>query len=112
MSWFTWKKAGIFAGGVLFGSAGLKVLAGRDAKRVYTYCVAAGLRAKDSAMDAVTNIQENFEDIVEEAKLINEERELEEEFWDDFDEFDDEDFRDDEECDCSEYDGEEAVDKK
>ena len=30
------KKAGIFAGGVLFGTAGLKVLTSKDAKKLYT----------------------------------------------------------------------------
>ena len=30
-----WKKLGIFAGGVLFGTAGIKVLSSKDAKNVY-----------------------------------------------------------------------------
>ena len=30
-----WKKTGIFAGGVLFGTAGIKVLSSKDAKKVY-----------------------------------------------------------------------------
>ena len=33
-----WKKLGIFAGGVLFGTAGIKVLSSKDAKNVYTHC--------------------------------------------------------------------------
>ena len=41
-----WKKTGIFAGGVLFGTAGIKVLSSKDAKKVYTSCTAAFLRAK------------------------------------------------------------------
>ena len=45
---FKLKKAGIFAGGVLFGTAGVKILASDDAKKVYTNCTAAVLRAKDS----------------------------------------------------------------
>ena len=44
---FKLKKAGIFAGGVLFGTAGVKILASDDAKKVYTNCTAAVLRAKD-----------------------------------------------------------------
>ena len=32
-----WKKLGIFAGGVLFGTAGIKVLSSKDAKNVYTH---------------------------------------------------------------------------
>lgn len=37
----------LFAGGVLFGTAGIKVLSSRNAKKVYTHCTAAVLRAKD-----------------------------------------------------------------
>ena len=40
---FKLKKAGIFAGGVLFGTAGVKILASDDAKKVYTNCTAAVL---------------------------------------------------------------------
>ena len=42
-----WKKTGVFAAGVLFGTAGIKVLSSKDAKKVYTNCTAAVLRAKD-----------------------------------------------------------------
>ena len=68
------KKIGIFAGGVLFGTAGVKILSGRDAKKVYTECTAAALRAKDCVMKTVTTVQENAEDILAEAQQINEER--------------------------------------
>ena len=68
------KKTGIFAAGVLFGTAGIKILASKDAKKVYTNCTAAVLRAKECVMKTVTNIQENAEDILEEAKQINDER--------------------------------------
>ena len=72
------KKTGIFAAGVLFGTAGIKVLSGKDAKKVYTHCTAAVLRAKECVMKTVTNIQENAEDIYAEAQQINEERAMEE----------------------------------
>ena len=68
------KKIGLFAGGVLFGTAGVKLLSSKDAKKVYTECTAAALRAKDCVMKTVTNVQENAEDILAEAKQINEER--------------------------------------
>ena len=71
---FKLKKAGIFAGGVLFGTAGVKILASDDAKKVYTNCTAAVLRAKECVMNTVTTVQENAEDIYEGAKQINEER--------------------------------------
>ena len=68
------KKLGIFAGGLLFGTAGLKVLTSKDAKKAYTSCTAAVLRAKDCVMQTVTTVQENAEDILSEAKQINEDR--------------------------------------
>lgn len=68
------KKTVIFAGGVLFGTAGVKLLSSKDAKKVYTGCTAAVLRAKASVMKTVTTIQENAEDILAEAKHQNEER--------------------------------------
>ncbi len=73
------KKVGLFAAGVLFGTAGIKVLSSKDARKVYTQCTAAVLRARECVMKTVTNIQENAEDIYAEAKQINEERELVEE---------------------------------
>ena len=68
------KKAALFAGGVLFGTAGVKILASKDAKKAYVQTTAAVLRAKDCVMDTVTKVQENAEDILAEAKEINEER--------------------------------------
>lgn len=69
------KKTGIFAAGVLFGTAGVKILSSKDAKKAYAHCTAAVLRAKECVMKTVTTIQENAEDIYAEAKQINEERE-------------------------------------
>lgn len=68
------KKAGIFVGGVLFGTAGVKLLSSKDAKKVYTNCTAAVLRAKDCVMKTASEVQENAEDILAEAKQINEDR--------------------------------------
>lgn len=72
------KKTGIFAAGVLFGTAGIKILSGKDAKKVYTKCTAAVLRAKECVMKTVSNIQENAEDIYAGAQQMNEERAAEE----------------------------------
>lgn len=69
------KKAGLFAGGILFGTAGLKILTSDDAKKVYTHTTAAALRAKDCIKTTTTKAQENVEDILAEAKEINKERE-------------------------------------
>ena len=70
------KHPGLFAAGVLFGTAGIKALSSKDAKKLYTTAV---LRAKKVVMDTVTTIQENAEDIYADAKQINEEREAAEE---------------------------------
>ena len=51
-----WKKTGLFAAGVAFGTAGIKVLSSDDAKKVYTNCTAAVLRAKDCVMKTATTI--------------------------------------------------------
>ena len=83
------KKTGIFAAGVLFGTAGVKVLGIKDAKKVYTNCTAAALRAKDCVMKTATTIQENAEDIYAEAQQINEERAAAEEAENIEDEFED-----------------------
>lgn len=72
---FNWKASGLFAAGVAFGTAGIKILSSKDAKRAYTQCTAAALRAKDCVMKTVNTVQENAEDILAEAKSINEERE-------------------------------------
>ena len=84
------KKIGLFASGVLFGTAGVKVLGSKDAKKFYINCLAAGLRAKDCVMTTATNIQENAEDIYAEAVEINEERAAKKECFED--EADDDDF--------------------
>ena len=72
------KKIGIFAAGVLFGTAGIKILSSKEAKKVYTNCTAAALRAKECIMNTAATIQENAEDIYAEAQQMNEEREAEE----------------------------------
>ena len=68
------KKSGIFAAGVLFGTAGVKILASEDAKKVYTNCTAAVLRTKTCVMNVAASVQANAEDILAEAQQINEER--------------------------------------
>ena len=71
---FGWGKAGAFIGGLLLGTAGIKVLTSKDAKKVYVHCTAAALRAKDCVADQASVLQENCEDILAEAKKLNEER--------------------------------------
>lgn len=73
------KNLALFVGGALFGTAGVKLLSSRDAKKVYVEATAAALRVKDCVMKTVEIVQENAEDIVAEAKQVNEQRAAEEE---------------------------------
>ena len=68
------KKLGLFAAGVLFGTAGIKLLGSRDAKKVYAHTTAAALRAKECVMKTVTAVREGAEDVYADAKAINERR--------------------------------------
>ena len=74
-----WKKIGLFAAGTLFGTAGIKLLSSKDAKKAYAQGPAAVLRMKECVMDTVSCVQENASDILAEAKDINEERAAKEE---------------------------------
>lgn len=68
------KKIGLFAAGVLFGTAGIKLLGSKDAKKVYAHTTAAALRAKEGVMKTVTAVREGAEDVYADAKAINERR--------------------------------------
>ena len=68
------KNLALFAGGVLFGTAGVKILSSKDVKKVYVEGTAAVLRARDCVMKTAETVQENAEDILAEAKQINERR--------------------------------------
>ena len=68
------KKLALFLGGVVFGSAGFKVLSSKDAKKVYTQTTAAVQRMKDCTMQTVNKVQEEAGDILADAKAINESR--------------------------------------
>lgn len=87
------KATGIFAAGVLFGTAGIKILSSKDARKAYTHVTAAVLRAKDCVMKVVANVQENAEDIYAEAQQINEERAAQEQEIDGTEEQDVETFK-------------------
>ena len=73
-----YKGLALFAGGALFGSAGIKLLSSKDAKKGYTNTTAAVLRMKESVMETVTCVQENAADVLAAAKEINEQRAQEE----------------------------------
>ena len=68
-------KLACFVGGTLFGSAGIKLLTSKDAKKAYVHATAAGLRIRDCVMTTVDTVQENANDILASAVDLNTERE-------------------------------------
>ena len=68
----------MFGCGVLFGTAGIKILRSRDAKTLYTHVTAAVLRAKDCVLQTADDIRCDCEDIYAGAKSINARRAEEE----------------------------------
>ncbi len=72
-------KLAMFVFGTLFGSAGIKILASKDARKVYTHATAAALRCKKEVMRNVDKVQAACSDILADAKRINAEREAEKE---------------------------------
>lgn len=72
-------KLAMFVFGTLFGSAGFKILASKDARKVYTHATAAALRCRKEVMRNVDEVQAACSDILADAKKINAEREAAEE---------------------------------
>ena len=73
------KNLALFAGGVLIWNGRCrKILSSKDVKKVYVEGTAAVLRARDCVMKTAETVQENAEDILAEAKQINERRAAEE----------------------------------
>ena len=69
-----WDKIALFVGGVVFGSAGFKLLGSKDARKVYTHTAAAALRVKECALSTVTSLREHAGDILADAVQLNEDR--------------------------------------
>lgn len=71
-------KTLLFAAGTLFGSAGFKILRSKDAKKLYTKAVATGMRGYDALAKTGQKLQSDFEDVINDAKQINEVKKIEE----------------------------------
>ncbi|SEL09729.1 DUF6110 family protein [Ruminococcus albus] len=69
-----WVKAGLFVGGMAASTLGVKLLTSKTAKKVYSHTTAAVIRGKDCVMEGVTKVREGCDDIVADAKYINEKR--------------------------------------
>ena len=72
-------KIAMFVYGTLFGTAGIKLLTSKDARKLYTHATAAALRCKKELMRNVEEVQAACSDILADAKQINAEREAAEE---------------------------------
>lgn len=68
------KHISLFAAGVLAGTAGVKLLTSKDARKVYTHTTAAALRVKEDVMKTVTAVRESAGDIYADALDINQQR--------------------------------------
>ena len=71
---FKLGKLGIFFGGLAVGTAGIKMLTSKDAKKFYAHCAAAAIRSKDVVLDTVASAQANCDDILAEAHQINKDK--------------------------------------
>ena len=72
------KNLALFAAEYYLETASVKILSSKDVKKVYVEGTAAVLRARDCVMKTAETVQENAEDILAEAKQINERRAAEE----------------------------------
>ena len=72
-------KIAMFVYGTLFGTAGIKLLTSKDARKAYSHVTAAALRCKKEIMRNVDEVQAACSDILSDAKQINADREAAEE---------------------------------
>ena len=68
------KNIALLAGGFLIGTAGVKILGSKEARKVYAHTTAAVIRAKDCIMTKADEIREGCGDILADARDINEKR--------------------------------------
>lgn len=71
---FIEKNIGCFVCGLITGSLGVKALLSKPAKKACVEVAALGLRAKETVLNTVDNIQANVDDVISEAKNLNEEK--------------------------------------
>ncbi len=69
----SWSKMRLLACGAALSTLGYRILRSADAKKLYTFAAAAVLREKEYIMAGLTDIREDCEDILADAKAVNEE---------------------------------------
>ena len=67
-----WKNIALLTGGFLIGTAGVKILGSKEARKVYAHTTAAVIRAKDCVMTKADEIREGCGDILAEASRLKE----------------------------------------
>ena len=68
------KNICLLAGGFLIGTAGVKILGSKEARKIYAHTTAAVIRAKDCVVTKATEIREGCGDILADARDINEKK--------------------------------------
>ena len=71
------SKSGLFTMGVLFGTAGIKMLKSDKAHKGYVRVLAEVLKGREAVSDGLTILKESADDIYEEARFLNEAEEIE-----------------------------------
>lgn len=79
MSFFSQNrdKLLVFAGGLLFGTYGLKALKSKKARKIYVHTLAKGMQMKQDGESYFATILEDAEDMVCEARHMCNEKENE-----------------------------------
>jgi hypothetical protein len=65
-----WKYAGLVAGGFLIGSAGIKAVTSKTARKFYVWSVSQGLKAKNASLSVIEDAKANLDDVVAEASYL------------------------------------------
>ena len=65
------EKTAVFGLGLLAGTAAVKILTSKLAKKAYVKIVATGLKAKAGCNKIIEEAKANADDIVAEAKYVN-----------------------------------------
>lgn len=69
------KKSALFFGGVVVGGVSKKVVMCPCVKKTAVHLTAGVLKVKDDILNLVSKVQENVEDVIAEAKEVNEAKE-------------------------------------
>ncbi|MGF3065818.1 DUF6110 family protein [Facklamia sp. P12945] len=64
------KSSGLFLGGALFGTLGLKVLTSKKAKETYAHVIAKSYQLKDELDANVSTIKQHTDDVLSDAQEI------------------------------------------